>query len=810
LSASGPVYPEQQLPEPLKGLLRLAARAPENVPVDDVALHFLTGIQGLNQMRTWIECPVHQLWAYAEELRLLFDANAVWIKTRPPQSVWCPSDAISEVASLTDEEKNLLKDLLWDVPNADWEAENCHKATWLRLRDGGTLSDRMKKLANNNLRNARSILKLSVNEAGSPWEIVLLLPGETDDIGKRRSAVKLCKWIFEDDKGTRCRALTAGLSTLPMPFGKPAARRESFWRMDREKFVKELMGLSVAKFIEKYKQRMKPMHEILTTMDRKFEQLFRENRDLARIDYRIIFSYRAPQENYIYFMPTDLQAEHFVQLPEDIEPFLAFCGFRYPHDRAISGWVLSTAMCDYTEEFLQDGRWQEWLREPDGQAKAQQDRVKKFLQSDAELRHLYLVPILMAPVQRCNGIRLETILMASISLASPLPVHARRKIFETATEMRPAVHMALVAQNNLEKALEKASEGIKAAIDQVRLLWIQAAILTVTIIAGIASTAYFHSKDHPSAPNNRFVLAQNPIPMAALTILASREGLFETHGLQVTTKQISSGRDALNAVLTGQAQFATVAETPLVLAAFADDKLAIIATIAESNKDMQFVVQSGRRHRLPNLKGAKIATDQDTNADYLMYAFLKKQGIDPYDPKQIQVWNMKPKDMVAAFEKGEISGYFSWQPYAQNGLALPRRHSLSYPGTDFYNMTFSVVTSRDFANKHPEQLKEFLQALRDAQDEVEQDPPRAKEVLMEETKMDEKTLNDLWPDYQFHLGLNDSLLNAMEEQRSWAKDEEGRRLVDKNPNFCTLLVPEALKGIEKHNERLVSLSRCGL
>lgn len=342
---------------------------------------------------------------------------------------------------------------------------------------------------------------------------------------------------------------------------------------------------------------------------------------------------------------------------------------------------------------------------------------------------------------------------------------------------------------------------------QAGILRWQTPILVLVLLGGL-TTALLVLHRHRAggrpqpAATDRVILGENPIPLSALTILATKDNYYSKHSLQVESRIFTSGRAALDAVLSGDAQFATVAETPLVLAAFANERVVVVATMSESKEEMQLVVRSDRIHTLKDLKGSTMATARGTNADYFMYAFLNRLGIGL---DQVRVLNMKPGDMVNAFDKGSISGYFSWQPFAYDGMKLKNTHPVSYSGKDFYTMTFNIVTSRNFATQHPDQVENFLRALKDAADEIKRDPSAGEAAVMDRTGMDKETLDALWPTYDFGLRLNDSLISAMEEQRSWAADAGNYSAANK-PDFCSLMAPEALRAIDPN---AVSLT-CGL
>jgi len=782
---SDPNFPPSATLDPL---LLLAARGSEGSAVDAIATHFYRGIDRFTWMHQTFDNPFHQLWACAEELQLLFDAEAIWLRSA---SAWVRSnsEAVSEVASLTQREKEVLKPFLWaDKAIEDAVRQRSGPVTWVQLPV--QLGAAVAGLANSNLVKATSWLRIAVDAPDGPWEMALVLPSK-DRLPVRR-ATEFCEWLLDPKYSDRIDALLAGLRTVRVPFGSLKFDREPLWKPDREQLSEDLKDLPLGTFLNEYSARMKPMHAILNALHAKFARLIERTLGKGAATPTIIFSYRKSSEDCICFMPTDEQAEQFVDKREKIADFLEFCRFPYPRDKALSGWVLSTGMCDYTENFDQDGRWAEWLESSEGVAiRAQLERVKRFLQRDRSLPHVYLVPIVLAPSRSEDG--LETILMASISVAAPLPMEARRELFDLAVGMRPAVEFALGAQQDLDLTREKMEAPVekegKWSLLQKQLAW------GLGIITGLLTLFLGYQSLKPTIinpPPPSIVLGENPIPLSAMTILATRGDYFGRYHLKATTAPFATGRDALDALLAGDAQFVTVAETPLVFAAFAQQKLAVVATMAESAKEMQLVVNSDKIHTLADLKGKTLATALGTNADYFTDAFLQHNGLAR---SQMKVLNLKPAEMVDAFAKGSIDGYFVWQPFVYKGLHLANIHAAAYTGSDYYTMTFNIVTSQDFLAKHPDQVESFLRALKDAEEEIKRNPTEGEDAVEEKSHISREVLDELWPNYTFGLKLDDSLLKYLSDQGTWVQTSaayKGKPM----PDLRGMLAPAPLEAVK--------------
>jgi ABC-type nitrate/sulfonate/bicarbonate transport system substrate-binding protein len=105
-------------------------------------------------------------------------------------------------------------------------------------------------------------------------------------------------------------------------------------------------------------------------------------------------------------------------------------------------------------------------------------------------------------------------------------------------------------------------------------------------------------------------------------------GQFEKHGLAVRLDAYPSGKAALEAVLRGEADLATVAETPVMDAVVGGADLRCYASLSESRTAVSIL---GRRdlgiHTEVDLLGATIGLPRGTNAEIYLRNHLAFVGL---------------------------------------------------------------------------------------------------------------------------------------------------------------------------------------
>jgi ABC-type nitrate/sulfonate/bicarbonate transport system substrate-binding protein len=103
-------------------------------------------------------------------------------------------------------------------------------------------------------------------------------------------------------------------------------------------------------------------------------------------------------------------------------------------------------------------------------------------------------------------------------------------------------------------------------IHSVKRQFADATTNLLIILAIVVSSVACTPSDHKStnAPSEKITFAYTILPDAALVQVAQLRGYYKEEGLDVTPQVHQIGKDALEAVMEGKADFATVAETPVV------------------------------------------------------------------------------------------------------------------------------------------------------------------------------------------------------------------------------------------------------
>ncbi len=270
----------------------------------------------------------------------------------------------------------------------------------------------------------------------------------------------------------------------------------------------------------------------------------------------------------------------------------------------------------------------------------------------------------------------------------------------------------------------------------------------------------------PPAPA-RVRIATTVSPQSGLVSLALERGLPARHGVEAEVTRHAFGRAALQALLQGQADVATVAETPVVLAALRGEPLVVLATVATSARDTAVVARRDAGIAAPrDLAGKRVGLPRGTTADFCLDTLLVRHAVDR---RTVRVVDLAPDAMAPALDRGEVDAVAAWQPEVARLAARLGDRGVTFGTEDLYEGTFNMVARPDWVKQHRPAAERLLSALLDAEALAAGDPEAAWRAAAAQSG------GDPWPRqariFDFRVRLEQGLLVLLAEEARWARRE---------------------------------------
>ena len=226
-----------------------------------------------------------------------------------------------------------------------------------------------------------------------------------------------------------------------------------------------------------------------------------------------------------------------------------------------------------------------------------------------------------------------------------------------------------------------------------------------------------------------------------LTILKLRGQLEQDLaplGVKITWHEFSSGLPLLEALNVGGVDLsADVADTVPVFAQAAGAQLTYFAQEAPSPSAQAIVVRADAPYKsVADLKGKKIAVTKAAGSHYLLIAALEKAGLRF---KDIEAAYLTPADGRAAFERGSVAAWVTWDPFLA-GVQNQSNVRILADGRNVADYQRYYLASTAYATARPDVLAVVFEALNKTGKWVKQSPKEAAELLAPAWGLDVKTV----------------------------------------------------------------------
>jgi len=186
--------------------------------------------------------------------------------------------------------------------------------------------------------------------------------------------------------------------------------------------------------------------------------------------------------------------------------------------------------------------------------------------------------------------------------------------------------------------------------------------------------------------------------------------LEQATGWKINWKLFNGGADVIRALASGDVAIGEAGSSPIAAGVSQGVDVELFWILEDIASAEALVVRNGSGISAPqDLKGKKIATPFVSTSHFHLLFALEQFGIKAGD---VQIINLRPPDIAAAWERGDIDGAFVWDPVLskikQNGRTLITSGVLSSWGKPTFD---GVVVSRKFARENPEFVVAFVKAI---------------------------------------------------------------------------------------------------
>lgn len=209
--------------------------------------------------------------------------------------------------------------------------------------------------------------------------------------------------------------------------------------------------------------------------------------------------------------------------------------------------------------------------------------------------------------------------------------------------------------------------------------------------------------------------------------VANQRGLFKKAGLDVSLVRFTQGGEAVDALVAGQVEVAEAADVTMMLR-MARAPLMPLAIFEESGRIIKLTV-GAKINDIKEMK--KFGIVKGSVSEYSTNLALKKFEIDP---KSVQMVAAGPAELPALLVRGDIDGYFVWEPWPALGVKQGGKLLLTSGDVGYAYTMWLSTTPAYFASHRPE-LEKLLAVLKEADAIITGDMEAAAKDVNAQTKV---------------------------------------------------------------------------
>lgn len=289
----------------------------------------------------------------------------------------------------------------------------------------------------------------------------------------------------------------------------------------------------------------------------------------------------------------------------------------------------------------------------------------------------------------------------------------------------------------------------------MRSSFARACRITASILIGTLSLA-----SQSFAQTTTVRLAWTPSADAAQIAVALDKQLWKSKNVEVTTVSFPTGREALEALIGGQVDFAAIAEFPAAIAALRNQRFGVIADLSRYTGNR--IVTTDDITSITGLAGKKVGATVGTNTQYQTETALAAAKVSA------TIVNVAPPDLLSALVRKDIDAAAVFPAFVGRAKQMLGQKYNELP-TPSYVTHFLIAASDEVLNNHPDSVKAFLSGLIAADAIVRGDVAATQQSIVKATGGAQKldSIAQLWPDYEFGVVLQESLAVLMADEAKW-------------------------------------------
>lgn len=228
------------------------------------------------------------------------------------------------------------------------------------------------------------------------------------------------------------------------------------------------------------------------------------------------------------------------------------------------------------------------------------------------------------------------------------------------------------------------------------------------LFAGFALAAIFSGV--ASAQPKEVTIAYQDM-VVPYRVAQDAKALEQATGYKINWKQFGGGGEVIKAMASGAVQIGEVGSAGVAAALSRGEPYELFWILDDIGDAEALVAKNGSGiNSIADLKGKKIALPFNSTTHFHLMVALAQAGINPAD---VQILNMRPPEVRAAWQRGDIQATWIWDPVLaevkKDGKVILTSGKLT---ADTGKATFDgYIVNKEWAKNHRDFMVKFVKIL---------------------------------------------------------------------------------------------------
>jgi NitT/TauT family transport system substrate-binding protein len=321
----------------------------------------------------------------------------------------------------------------------------------------------------------------------------------------------------------------------------------------------------------------------------------------------------------------------------------------------------------------------------------------------------------------------------------------------------------------------------------------------ILVLAIVGISIISQQKGTFSGSVEEITLGAPALETNALVYVAEDQGYFKKNGLNVTFKKYDSGGAAVPGLLKNETDLALASEFVVVNTIFKKGEVRTLGSI-DKFENMFVIARKDRGiEKITDLRNRTFGVPEGTIADFYLGRYLNLHNLKLSD---VTFVNIRPDHSAEALAAGNVDAVVTWHPYLDRMSDRYTDRLVVWPIQSSQLTYWNVVSRTDWADSHQDTIDRFLLSIAQASEFTTNQPQETKKIVQNELNYTDQYMKVVWPDHQFALSLDQSLVLAMED--------EGRWMIDNNltsektiPDFRGYIYTKGLEEVKPESVNII-------